>query len=448
MRKATKNVEFAGPSAQLAIRALSKRVDNLENGFEVPAKEIVDDKQVKFISQKIDELLKSHPEKKAQSWTDSEFASQGYGISLSEGEQKPSANEVALELLAMKAREVHYCNPGDLLEIPDVPANLIHAWVLGPPRDELRLKKDKPSKIRGEEAFKEVYLSSSVQSSALARSPALNSSGEMGSVSRPFDNVAESTPLKPFESNEAGMNVVLADDDPATDLLSQLYFDPAAEWRRIDADWLRGIEPLALDLDSDTNNTSLVLAFELGSLGKGKVLLFPGDAQVGNWLSWRDQKYEFENVEISADDLLKRTTLYKCGHHGSHNATVKRDPGDAIEHPEGAPFGLELMNDIITMIPVHRKSSDKARGWDMPYKKLYEKIREKSFNRVLRSDLSMEPLEEASLPDIVPKSEAFERIPGMPSRFEWRKSEETFEDDKSPLYFDVKIRVNKSEQEP
>jgi hypothetical protein len=45
---------------------------------------------------------------------------------------------------------------------------------------------------------------------------------------------------------------------------------------------------LALQLDSDTNNTSLVLAFELGK--SGRVLLFPGDAQVGNWLSWHKER--------------------------------------------------------------------------------------------------------------------------------------------------------------
>jgi len=38
-------------------------------------------------------------------------------------------------------------------------------------------------------------------------------------------------------------------------------------------------------LQSATNNTSLVLAIELED---GDVMLFAGDAQVGNWLSWQD----------------------------------------------------------------------------------------------------------------------------------------------------------------
>ena len=73
--------------------------------------------------------------------------------------------------------------------------------------------------------------------------------------------------------------------------IDDTYLDPGSTWRRIDGDWLDAAETLALDLASDTNNTSLALAFEWGKPGKGRVLLFAADAQVGNWLSWRDQTY-------------------------------------------------------------------------------------------------------------------------------------------------------------
>src|SRR5262249_52990344 len=101
------------------------------------------------------------------------------------------------------------------------------------------------------------------------------------------------------------------------------YDAPGQEWRKIDEDWLGAFGQLALDLDSDTNNTSLVLACEFAK--GGEVLLFVGDAQVGNWQSWRDVSF---NVPGSADplpayDLLKRTVFYKVGHHCSHNATIK-----------------------------------------------------------------------------------------------------------------------------
>ena len=57
---------------------------------------------------------------------------------------------------------------------------------------------------------------------------------------------------------------------------------------------------LALAWDSHTNNTSLALAIELWRAGP--VLLFPGDAQVGNWLSWDDHEYP----GVTATDLLRR----------------------------------------------------------------------------------------------------------------------------------------------
>lgn len=55
-------------------------------------------------------------------------------------------------------------------------------------------------------------------------------------------------------------------------------------WRRVDFDWLAGAPSLALRAGDFTNNVSLVLAFDVP--GSEKMLLFPGDAQVGNWLSW------------------------------------------------------------------------------------------------------------------------------------------------------------------
>jgi hypothetical protein len=50
------------------------------------------------------------------------------------------------------------------------------------------------------------------------------------------------------------------------------YFE-GPDYRRIDSDWLSAAEDLALNLDSDTNNTSLSLAFELGERGVGRLAL-------------------------------------------------------------------------------------------------------------------------------------------------------------------------------
>ncbi len=68
---------------------------------------------------------------------------------------------------------------------------------------------------------------------------------------------------------------------------------------------------VAAAIDRAVNNTSLIMMIEAGS----QWLLFPGDAQWGSW-----------NAAMSDDNcksLMKRTTFYKVGHHGSHNATPR-----------------------------------------------------------------------------------------------------------------------------
>lgn len=104
---------------------------------------------------------------------------------------------------------------------------------------------------------------------------------------------------------------------PGKPLIDKYLSEP---WRKIDADWTGSASELAPKLDAHTNNTSLVLAIELAP--KGKVLLFPGDAQVGNWLSWDEVKWDGQAKYMTAKDLLERTVLYKVGHHGSHDATL------------------------------------------------------------------------------------------------------------------------------
>jgi hypothetical protein len=68
---------------------------------------------------------------------------------------------------------------------------------------------------------------------------------------------------------------------------------------------------LAVALEKAVNGTSLVLALEVGEA----LLLFPGDAQWGTW------KAILDRPEDRA--LLERTTFWKVGHHGSHNATPR-----------------------------------------------------------------------------------------------------------------------------
>ncbi len=176
-------------------------------------------------------------------------------------------------------------------------------------------------------------------------------------------------------------------ETPERAQVRKLYEDPARDLR-IDAEWLAGAEALALKLDSDTNNTSLVLAFELPNEQKS-VLLFPGDAQVGNWMSWGDQKYPKEPIDVSGaaqqtvDEILGRVIFYKVGHHASHNATAKAR-------------GLELMtnSNIVAAIPLVEAVAQiqgpgrkkPGRGWKMPYDHLHERLMEKTDGRIVQGD--------------------------------------------------------------
>jgi hypothetical protein len=130
-------------------------------------------------------------------------------------------------------------------------------------------------------------------------------------------------------------------------------------------------------MDDFTNNTSLVLAIELTD--SGKVLLFPGDAQFGNWNSWDSVKFA-TRPNVTAADLLARAVFYKVGHHASHNATLRKR-------------GLERMvrPDLVAMIPVDQSEAKKkgpkhAGGWKMPYPALYDALKAQTRGRILRAD--------------------------------------------------------------
>ena len=78
---------------------------------------------------------------------------------------------------------------------------------------------------------------------------------------------------------------------------------------------------------------------------------------------------------MRAEDLLRRTVLYKVGHHASHNATLRAR-------------GLELMTDpeLVAMIPVDERVAREKKRWNMPFPPLYERLLEKTEHRVLRAD--------------------------------------------------------------
>jgi hypothetical protein len=272
----------------------------------------------------------------------------------------------ALEWVKNRDAQVRYLHPGEqLFDLPSLPG--IRVYVLGPPHDRRLIKRSDPS-TRNPEVY-ELAAAGASHDGFLAASEALAQG-----------DVPDAQPFDPFFRVEEA--------DTADQPLLKRYEGAGARWRRIDHDWLGYAGELALQLDSDTNNTSLVLAFELSS--EGSVLLFPGDAQVGNWLSWEALEWKVkeaaETRTVTSTDLLGRTVLYKVGHHASHNATLREK-------------GLELMTsgDLTAMIPVNRETAAKM-DWLMPFPALLRRLVEKTNGRVIDAELGLDDAKPHDLP--------------------------------------------------
>jgi hypothetical protein len=267
------------------------------------------------------------------------LAGQGMAANRANGGRKhlgatAQAMENARALGGEKGERVRYWKPDETpWSSPDLPGVRIYA--LGPPRDEAMLKKTF--------ATNEVYhlAASDAGHNAFFGAAALGSGDptDEGDKWYPFDKAYGRELRDPQQGGDLRM------PDATAEFLQRHYFGPGSDmgdqdqsWRRIDEDWLGNAAQFALNLDSATNNTSLVLAIELSP--GGEVLLFPADAQVGNWLSWQHVNWTVDgNKTISATDLLKRTVFYKVGHHGSHNATLREHGlgADAVRSRRPAP---------------------------------------------------------------------------------------------------------------
>lgn len=297
-----------------------------------------------------------------------------------------SQNEAQLQYLRDKSKKKlessgDYLRPGKILSLPDVSG--VKVYVIGPPRDEEAIEaKDEESEIYPE-------LAAVSEMGAFAAAALETAGGELPD-GMDAETLKRSHPFA--ESFEISKEGVLKDRRLKNFFTVRYGFSEKDEkghgpkWRRIDYDWLAAAEGLSLALNDMTNNTSLVLAFELADTEPRKVLLFAGDAQVGNWLSWHELHWpdeEDELNEISMENILNRTVLYKVGHHGSRNATLKDK-------------GLEMMEsgDLMAMIPVDEEWAHETYGWEHPAPKLLGKLFEKCRGRVIRSD-DIPPGEEA-----------------------------------------------------
>lgn len=258
--------------------------------------------------------------------------------------------------------KTRYCYPGKAPS-PFKGVENVRAYVLGPPMDEGMIKKSTPTK--GAEQVYELAAEANLA----------------GSLDTAFMRMGREAPESgedcPFHSARQPGAAGTATSSTLTDLQADVWEAPDQEWRKIETDWTHMAETLALNLDSHTNNTCVVLAFEFTDTGE--VFLFPADAQVGNWLSWQALKWQHKDetgtTQVTTDELLNRTVFYKVGHHGSHNATLRT-------------LGLERMTseELIAFIPVIKDEAMKNRWDKMPFLPLVARLNEKTAGRLLRSD--------------------------------------------------------------
>lgn len=272
---------------------------------------------------------------------------------------------------------VKYLSPGTTLPLPNTLAGAVHVYTLGPPRDAALLRDINPCKRDPETYSNPAPVVSDAP--ALARNEksaftlALKSRSGTGFLPMTEDEEYVAGICLPFEAYQ-GVDWPKGENEEHS--MYANYWSENEKWRRIDHDWLGVAGELALQMDSYTNNTSLVLAFELAN---GEVLLFPADAQVGNWMSWDHIAPPLQNARgetVTIKSLLSRTKLLKVGHHGSHNATMRT-------------MGLERMPDsgLVALLPVDEEVAHEKKHWnEMPFGPMLARLYAKTGGQVIRAD--------------------------------------------------------------
>jgi len=252
--------------------------------------------------------------------------------------------------------------------LPHVPGLRIYA--LGPPRNPDLLRKLKPWKA---EEF--------------PKTEDDNPGFLLGPATVPVGEILGPDQIRPF----APRYTLDPDQAREGEFFRDTYDDDDQRWRRIDHDWLRASEVFALRMGDFTNNCSLVIAIELPA--SRQVLLFPGDAQRGNWIGWRDLQWHLPGAQPgdppqTARELLSRVVLYKVGHHGSHNATLKG--GADSPHPSLGWMGLgSYASRFAAMIPADTHWADTKRHWEHPLRSIKEALEAKG--ALLTADMPLPP---------------------------------------------------------
>ena len=224
------------------------------------------------------------------------------------GDKTPTMADLLIAYKVIKPNtEVEFLSPGDVRNnLPNAAG--IRFYVLGPPRDLASLS------IEGKvgESYDKRVDPSSVD---FALTAALTSSSGLHSGAVAFD--------PEYEMNDPGDSVEVAYN--------------SKDWRKIDFDWLYSTGGMALRFQRSINNTSLALAIQFEQ--SEKVLLFPGDAEYGNWKSWHEGlewtiQAGDSSKKVDAGYLLSKTVFYKVGHHLSQNGTATKLGIDKMTHED------------------------------------------------------------------------------------------------------------------
>jgi hypothetical protein len=151
-----------------------------------------------------------------------------------------------------------------------------------------------------------------------------------------------------------------------------------AKERKDLATLLGNVDGLAFTLDKLLNNTSLVSLLSY----QGKNLLFPGDAQYGNWESWMQT--------ADGQSILGSIHFFKIAHHGSHNAT----PKSALEKTPDKAFAAMI--------------STQDTPWpSIPFDKMLQVLDQKAVGYVRSDSIPLAGVKNA------PKGPAYKDMPGF-----------------------------------
>ena len=287
----------------------------------------------------------------------------------------PKAKQAAASLrkLVGDANDIVYRSPG---EAPiDGISDDWRIFVLGPPRDVALLRRADPRPGSGE-----------AYPLAAAELATGSLTAAVGEDDDPPFEARYQIPLEDSRAMAFFQKRYWADQAPDVTTpppgSRAWHEEPMQDWRRVGTAWLDGAGALGLVLDKITNNTSLVLALELGPAAAkdNPVILFAADAQVGNWLSWKDVTWEnYHGRTVSGPDLLSRTVVYKVGHHASHNATLM----------EG---GLETMRRLrLAMVPTSEEMAGRVKWGTLPWPGLLDRLAVLTRGCVVRSDTGATP---------------------------------------------------------